>query len=256
MNDLGGYFKIADEINSKVSDFLLSNFGPVKEMKQKSGNHYGIAEDIKSNAMYEEFLSKATPDIALYTEEGQKNLNSDLVWVIDPIEGTNNYASGIPMWATQIALLYKKEPVLGIVNAPYLKQKFIGVKGEGATLNGKKISPTPLTDLQRAIVDICRGSRDEDKDWSLEVLGKTIKKIKTMRYYGATGLAISYAAAGMTDMHINKGSDIYDYSAGVAIAGEAGATVVNLNGDSWKIDDSGVIVSNKILTEKILAIIN
>lgn len=256
MNDLDKYFRIVEEINSKVADFLLSRLGSVKEITHKQDSHYGIEEDLESNAMYENFLKERTPEIGLYTEEGERDLKKDLVWVIDPIEGTSNYRAGNPFWATQIALIYKNEPVLGIVNAPSLKQKFYAIKGSGAFLNAKKIHPTTLSDLNKALIDMGRGTKDEDKDWFSTTLAKLSKRVRTHRNFGACGLCISYCAAGITDIYLNSGSQIYDVMPGFLIAKESGAKVLNAEGFDWTINDKLILVSNEALANDTLKIIS
>jgi myo-inositol-1(or 4)-monophosphatase len=247
MDDLAKYFKIAEDISGDVSEFLLSNFGSLKEISQKSGNHYGIKEDLESNRMYEDYLSSETPEIALFTEEGQRNLDNDLVWVIDPIEGTSNYRAGNPFWCTQISLLKKGKPVFAIVNAPVLKQNFRAISGGGSSLNGNTISPSPLTDLSKALVEMGRGTKDIDKDWFTGTLTKISKRVRTTRSFGACGLGICYAACGITDAYLNFGGQIYDFIPGSFIAKEAGIQVLNLEGDEWKLGDKGVLVANSEL---------
>lgn len=255
MNDLDKYFKIATEINDKVASFLLSKFGSLKEITHKSDSHYGIAEDKESNEMYEDYLKDKTPEVALFTEEGERNLESDWVWIIDPIEGTSNYRAGNPFWATQIGLLYKNEPVVAIINVPFLKQKFWATKESGAYLNGNKINGSELTDLKKALIDLGRGTTDADKDWLVKTIGKVSKCLRATRYFGSTGLGISYTAAGITDIYLNSGSHIYDYVPGALVAKEAGLEVLNMGGTDWKVGDKGILVSNQKLAEDLLKII-
>ncbi len=250
------YFEIAEKINNEVSVYLSDNFGPVKEMTQKAGSHYSIKEDLVANQMYEEFLRKETPEVALYTEEGERNLASDLVWVIDPIEGTSNYRSGNPFFATQIVLVEKNEPVVSVVNSPILKQKFTAIKGQGAFLNEEKIKPTSQVELPKSLVEMGRGTADADKDWYVDTLGKIIKKVKTCRSFGSAGLCLSYTAAGIFDVYINNGSQIYDLVSGALIATEAGASVLNFEGRKWSITDGdNIVVSNSELSQQILKLI-
>lgn len=256
MIDLIKYYKIAKEVNKMASKFLISRFGSVKEMTHKSESHYGIDEDVEANTLYENFLKSKTPEVALYTEEGERNLERDLVWVIDPIEGTSNYRAGNPFWATQIALLYKKEPVIGIVNAPVLKQNFYAIKGGGAFLNKDRISVSPLKELNKAVIDIVRGTKNEDKDWVVKTLNGLIKKVRTNRMFGACSLDISYCAAGITDALIIKGVNLYDLAPGSVIAKEAGAEVLDIAGNNWTISNDSFLTGNKILTGDILKIVN
>lgn len=250
------YFEIAKRINEEVASYLSENFGDTKEMTQKEGSHYGIKEDLVANKMYEDFLSKETPEVALYTEEGERNLDSDLVWVIDPIEGTSNYRSGNPFFATQIALIEKNQAVLSIVNAPVLKQMFTAIRGSGAYLNGKKIKPSSQNSLDKSLVDMGRGTTDDDKVWFVETLGKVIKKFKTTRSFGSAGLCLSYAAAGIFDVYINNGSQIYDLASGALVAEESGAVVTNFAGESWSIENGrSIVVANQHLLAEVLKLI-
>ncbi len=255
MIDLDKYFKVAETINDKVSDFLLDSFGGQKNMIHKSDSHYSISEDLKSNEMYESYLKENTPEVALYTEEGERNLNNDLVWVVDPIEGTSNYRGGNPFFASQIALLYKDEPVIAIVNAPVLKQKFSAIKGRGSFLNGKPIKPTTLTDISKTLLEMSRGTKDSDKDWYVETMRKVIKKVRTVRSFGSTGLCLSYLAAGIVDIYVSSGSQPYDYLPGSLIVRESGAVTLNEDGDGWDYKDSLMLASNQKLATEMLKII-
>jgi myo-inositol-1(or 4)-monophosphatase len=255
-NKLARYENTAGEINSLAAEFLKSHFGTPKTSTHKSDSHYGIQEDLEANKMYEDYLRKNTPEVALFTEEGERNLDNEFVWVVDPIEGTSNYKSCNPFWATQIALLQDGEPVISVVNAPVLGQKFTAVKGEGAYLNGIKIKPTSLKELNLALIDMCRGTKDIDKEWMASTLSKVIKHVRTNRVFGSSGLQTAYSASGITDIFINNGSQLYDILPGILIAREAGASVLNFNGGEWTSEDSGYIVSNKILAEAVIKLLN
>ncbi|AKM83570.1 hypothetical protein A2422_01730 [Candidatus Woesebacteria bacterium RIFOXYC1_FULL_31_51] len=255
MTDPGELFNIADKVVDEVSSFLQENFGKTKKMTHKTDSHYGIDDDIKCNEIYESYLKNKTPQIALFTEEGEQNLNSEYVWIVDPIEGTSNYRAGNPFFATVIALLHNNEPVLSIVNAPILKQKFYAINGKGAYLNGNKILPTKLDELDKALVDFGRGMKNIDKEWYVATLSKLNNHIRTNRTFGACGLDICYCAAGITDIYINSGSQIYDYIAGAFIARESGAEVLNFKGNHWSINDKDILVSNKSLSNAIIKLL-
>ena len=249
------YYEYASQISSIVGSFLKKDFGKSFKMTHKIDSHYGIENDITANKMYEDYLREKTPEIALYTEEGEKNLNSDLVWVIDPIEGTSNYRAGNPFWATTICLIYKNEPQLSIVNAPILNQVFFAIKGSGAFLNGEKIKISNVDNLKLALVDIGRGTKVEDKDWYINTLIKLRDFIRTNRTFGACGLDSSYCAAGITDVYINSGSQIYGYLAGSLLVSEAGGVVKNFRGLDWSLKDKDFLASNQKLTDDIIKLL-
>ena len=255
MIDINKYFKIADEINNKVATFLLEKFGTKKEMFRKTDSHIGIPEDVESNNEYVNFLEAKSPNAGLYTEEGNKDLKSDMIWVVDSIEGTSNYRSGNPFWATQIALLYENDPLLAIVNAPSLNQKFWAMKARGAFLNGKKIRVNKLKDLGMALVDFGRGTKDVDKDWAAITLSNLGRKIRTNRAYGSSGLGIAYCAAGISDAYLASGGKVYDYLPACLIIREAGGVALNLKGKDWRMEDPDVLATNEALAGDILEVL-
>lgn len=255
MSNLDDFLKIANKIVNDVSKFLVDDFGAKKEMTHKTQSHFGIKNDLIANKMYEDYFKAKTPEISLYTEEGDKNLNHGYVWVIDPIEGTSNYRAGNPFWATQISLLNNSVPVLSIVNAPFLKMKFTAIKNKGAFLNSKKISVSSEENLDRALVDFGRGTKDSDKDWFSIVLSKLIKKIRTNRTFGACGLDIAMCAAGITDAYINLGSEIYDYLPASLLVSESGGNIVNFKGEKWTINDPDFLCGNTKIVSDILKLI-
>jgi myo-inositol-1(or 4)-monophosphatase len=115
MKSLEEYLEIAQKITDLAGDFALENFGPFKQTFHKSGLEYGIEEDKQTNLLYEDFLKTHTPEVALYTEEGEKTLDNELVWTVDPIDGTSNYGVGNAYFNTQISLLKNHLPVIGII---------------------------------------------------------------------------------------------------------------------------------------------
>jgi myo-inositol-1(or 4)-monophosphatase len=249
------YLKIALEVSEKAGEYLVSVFGEEKEMFHKEHAHYGIKEDKIANDLYEKFLKEKTPEIGLYTEEGEQDLSKDLVWVVDPIDGTSNFRVANPFFNTQIALLDKGEPVVAVVFAPILNQRFQAIKNMGAFLNGKKISVTSLTEMQKSIISIQKGPKPEDSEWVAKVMGKVLPHLRSYRNNGSTGVELCFVAAGMFDGMINHGSALYDYAPGVLLVREAGGVVTNFEGKDWTIEDRNLVASNLQLKEQILKIL-
>lgn len=259
MINLDKYFNIATKAVDEVSKYLLANFGRIKDFKVKGPSDIYIKQDIEANRLYEEFFKKETPKISLFTEEGSKKLTDDLVWVIDPIEGTSNYRVGIPFFSTTICLLYDKKPRLAIVCAPALNQIFFAIKGKGTFLNNKRVGATNIKDLKLAMISLGRGRKPEDKKWVAETAGLLLPKVRTLRTLGSAGLEMAYTAAGMLDIYLARGIEagegIYDILPGLLLLRESGCKVVNENGNSYKIGDRLLLASNKELVSRVLKII-
>ena len=250
------YLKIANKVVDAAADYLIKKFGSIKKMSHKEGSHYGIREDIDCNRLYEKLLTRYTPEFSLYTEEGKKSLENEYVWVVDPIDGTSNYSVGNPFFATQICLLAREEPVLSVVYAPLLKQRFVATKGGGSFLNNNQVFVGMLEDMKRAVLVVGKGTNPQDTDWYIDTIAKVLKSVRTVRNFGSCGLEMSYVASGKLDIYLNHGSHIYDYAPGVLMVSESGGQVINGDGKAWSIADKLLIASNKNLVSKVLEIIN
>lgn len=250
------YYDIALRVARKAGKFLIKNFGPIKKATHKSNYHFGIEDDLKLNNFYEETLTKLTPEVALYTEEGEKNLDNDLVWVVDPIDGTSNYRVGNPFYVTQICLLSKNEPVVSVVYAPSLDQIFTAVKGQGTYLNNKKVKVSPVEKLSTSLISIGKGTKYDDRLWYGGVLKNIMEHVRTFRHFGSAGLELAYTACGKIDIYMNKGSQLYDYAPGSLLIEESGGKFTNFTGKSWNIYDDSILASNPKLHNQILAVLN
>lgn len=257
--DLNSYFQIADKAVNKASKYLLSEFGAIKKFTIKGPSDIQVKEDIKANKIYEKFLQKETPNVLLFTEEGRRQLSDGLVWVVDPIEGTSNYRVGIPFFATTICLIYKKKPILSIVCAPALNQKFHAIKGKGAFLNSKNINRSNQKDLENAMIAVARGRKQEDKIWHAKIIVSLLSKVRTSRNLGSAGLDMAYTAAGMLDVYLSRGLEagggIYDIFPGLLLLQESGCEVVNEKGKNFKLGDRLLLASNETLVKKVLDVI-
>ena len=102
------------------------------------------------------------------------------------------------------------------------------------------------------MVNVGKGTGSDNLKWWGNMMSDIAPNVRTVRLYGATGIDICYVASGKLDLHINHGSHNYDYTPGSLIAEEAGASVINFEGDHWKINDSDIIIANKSLSTYIL----
>lgn len=255
MKSLDDYLEIANKVTDLVGEFALKNFGEKKVTFHKAGLEYTIDEDKKANDLYEQFLKKETPEVVLYTEEGEKNLDSDLVWTIDPIDGTTNYSKGNPFWNTQICLLKNHQPVVSIVYAPALNQKFTARKGGGVFLNGKKIGISKVDSLEMATFVTSSGNRREDRVLMGKIIEKLLVAMKSPRIFSSIGLELSFTASSMIDLFWGSGASTWDYAPGVLLIREAGGIVLNFEGKDWTIDDKTLVASNEILAKQVLELL-
>lgn len=163
------------------------------------------------------------PGDAVMGEE-QGGAAADRLWIIDPIDGTANFAHGDLQWCVSIGYLENGRPELGLIYAPALDEMFIGRRGHGATLNGAPIRASDTTDIARATLEIGWSNRRPLDEYLSRVracfeAGANVKRSAS----GAMGLA--YCACGRTDGYAESHINAWDVAAGVVIAAEAGAYI-------------------------------
>jgi myo-inositol-1(or 4)-monophosphatase len=194
-------------------------------------------------------LNALWPEIAFLGEEmsiekQQELLHSKAVWCLDPIDGTSNFASGIPFYAVSLALVENQEAVLGLIYDPMRKECFTAVKGEGCWLNGIELSNGNSGDgeLQLdemiAVVDLKRLEKS--------MLGTICRghPFRSQRNFGSCALEWCWLAAGRVQLYIHGGQKQWDYAAGVLILKEAGGVASTIEGEevfSQKLEPRSVI---------------
>ncbi|MGZ5298025.1 MAG: inositol monophosphatase family protein [Actinomycetota bacterium] len=136
----------AEELADRAGDMALSYFRHDPEVTWKADATPVTEADLAIEAMIREELGRRFPDDAIRGEEGGIEGSSERMWIVDPIDGTRNYAAGIQIWANLLALKVGDEYVLGLVNAPALGERYAAVRGEGATWNGE---PMHVSDVER-----------------------------------------------------------------------------------------------------------
>lgn len=207
--------------------------------------------DFASEQCLIDFIRQHFPDDGIVSEEGTQSADeserSDSYrWILDPIDGTVNYANRIPGWAISIGLLFGNEPVGGIVTAPALRERFRAVKGQGATLNGKSLRVNTKTSLREGLVvtgfPYDRAQRAEPLCAALENMLRTAGGVRRL---GAAALDFCYVADGRFVGYYEMALKPWDAAAGYLIASEAGAQISNMSGAAFDIfGTSGVVVTN------------
>ncbi len=159
----------------------------------------------------------------LAEESGDNSGNAEWVWVIDPLDGTTNYAAGLPLFAVSIGIRYRGETVCGVVYAPYLDEMFTAISGQGAKLNGREIHASACNRLDRAVVSTgFPVDKAETRDNNLDNVARVMPLVRGLRRLGAASLDLCYVAAGILDGYWEMGLHEWDVCAGELIVREAG----------------------------------
>ncbi|MGH3714562.1 MAG: inositol monophosphatase family protein [Micromonosporaceae bacterium] len=206
------------------------------------------------------FLGDATPEIGLIgEEEGATGPDSDLRWVLDPIDGTANLVHGLPLFAVSLALVDSKRPVLGVIDLPLLGDRYTAVEGHGAQVGGQPIRVSETIDLIDAIVtigDYAVGAGAQQKNQlRLAVTTLLAGQVQRVRMFGTAAIDLAWLAGGRTDATVILSNNPWDMAAGAIIAREAGATVADIDGAPHTFDSRATIAANPDLIDKILGLV-
>ncbi len=202
----------------------------------------GIA-DIEANKAIIKVIKENFPSHSILSEESPfENNHSDFKWVLDPVDGTHNFLHNIPIFGTSIALEYKNEVVLGILNFPALGMTAIAEKGKGAFVNGKKIKVSKKNNLEHAFVlfEFSYANRREKTDF----LEKLIHEAIDVRNFGSAIYHLLLIACGKSDGFVILSTNEWDVAAGILLVEEAGGRITDLKGNKYSLNEHKFIISN------------
>lgn len=209
---------------------LEKKFGTVLEISSKEGNHNLVTEcDKAAEEMIITTIHKKFPGHAILAEEsGASTHRNDITWVIDPLDGTVNFAHGVPVFAVSIGVAIEETLSCGVVYQPITKELFFAQKGQGSFLNGKALQVTQTAQLTQAF--LATGfpyNVNEDPLNCIEVFAKLTRLGLPIRRLGSAALDLSYVAAGRFDAYWEASLYPWDFAAGKLIVEEAGGKVTN-----------------------------
>ncbi len=191
-------------------------------------------------------IKEAFPEHGIVSEEtAEKITGSEYKWIIDPIDGTVNFANGIPICCVSIGLEHEGKMLMGAVYNPIINEFYFAEKGKGAFLNDKKIVVSNKTEvLTSCLVTGFPYTYLDQPNGPLEVFARLIKKGIPVRRLGSAAIDLCWVAAGRFDGFYEHQLNAWDSAAGFIIVEEAGGRVTNLKGDTYSPYQPGIIATN------------
>lgn len=244
----------AISVAKKAGTFLLRNFGKETALVKKRGTakEVHLLQDLKSDKLIIREIKRKFPIHNILTEEsGFIDKKSDYTWVIDPLDGSTNFARGNPFFAVSIALMKKKELLVGVVFAPFLKELYVAEKGKGAYLNGKRLHVSRTNAFSKSYFVSCEGG-DANNKRVAKINAAFHPLVKDMRKLGSAALESSSVAAERSEAYIVRQISPWDVAAGVLLVEEAGGKVTDFAGKPWKAKKANLVFSNGKVHQKIL----
>jgi myo-inositol-1(or 4)-monophosphatase len=247
MENLSKYKQVMFEAADEAAKILVKLFDTELEIgRKRSYNDLVTNADKQSESRIKDVIFSYFNDHSFLGEEGGSlDRKSDCVWIVDPVDGTVNYAHSVPIFCVSIALEIKTEIVMGVVYSPMLNEKFWAVKGEGSYLNDKKIFVSGTKYLKDSLlVTGFPYLAKENVDHCLDHFINFVREGLPVRRLGSAALDICYLACGRFDGFWEVDLNPWDVAAAYLILNEAGGKVTDFFGNKYSIYNKQILASN------------
>lgn len=203
-------------------------------------------------------IQKKFPDHQILAEESGKLVqDSTYKWIIDPIDGTVNFAQGIPLNCVSIGIEYEGEIILGAVYNPHLNEFFLAEKGKGATLNEKPIRVSNKTEtIKSCLVTGFPYTYINEPNGPIEVFERFVRKGVSVRRLGSAAIDLCWVACGRLDGFFEQKLEPWDSAAGYLIVEEAGGKVTDFTGQKYSVYQHKILATNGKIHGEMLEVIN
>jgi myo-inositol-1(or 4)-monophosphatase len=236
---------------------MMDRLGGSLEITHKGEVDLVTQVDLALERLITEAIHDRFPDHTVLGEEGWREgeaRDADYAWLFDPLDGTTNYVHGYPMFCVSIALTQRGDVLLGAIYDPLRDELFYAAKGEGATLNDRRIV---VSDTDRLISSLLSTGfpyqRATIPDNNVALLSKVIDRIQGVRRSGSVALDLAYVAAGRLDGHWELHVKPWDTAAGGLLVKEAGGRITGTEGEAWNPFEANVVASNGRIHGELLA---
>ena len=213
-------------------EFAVKKLHKLKVEKKGSTDYVTEVDRRVEQIIFEEIKSYYPEHNFLGEESGEEINNSNVTWILDPIDGTTNFINGFPHYCISLCATIDGIPTHGVIIDPSRREEFSASKGKGAQLNGERIRVSAQKSLTDALLSCC-SRRTPEQDYKYNLLGTFIELYKneiTIRRTGCSALDLAYIAAGRLDGFWGNGLKPWDVAAGIVIAEEAGALLSDFHG--------------------------
>jgi myo-inositol-1(or 4)-monophosphatase len=245
IEDLTSELEVALSAARRADEVLRAGFGAEHAITYKGEVDIVTEIDEEAERVIREELLGTFPTYGMLAEEGGKLAGEeDARWIVDPLDGTTNYAHGLPIFCVSIALERAAEVVLGVVHDPMGEETFVAQRGQGATLNGDPIRVSDTDELIRALIVTGFPYDRAGMPEALELFGRLAASTRGMRRLGSAALDLCYVASGRLDGYYERGIWPWDLAAGSVILEEAGGKLTNYRGDVLDLGGREIVASN------------
>jgi myo-inositol-1(or 4)-monophosphatase len=248
----------AVELAKEAGQVLMDYFERRLVVESKSSEIDLVTEaDVASEKLIVKAIRERYPEHSILSEEGLGEKQAgEFLWLIDPLDGTTNYAHGYPVFCVSIALQREGETVLGVTYDPVQDELFYAEKGQGAYCHGRRLSVSGAVNLRRSL--LATGfpyARASIEDNNVAEFGRIMPRVQGVRRGGAATLDMAYVAAGRLDGYWEFHLSPWDWAAGHLLVQEAGGRTSDVSGQPWRLRSNSMVATNGLLHEELLAVL-
>ena len=246
----------------KTGELIASSFNKTQRIRFKSRYDMVTETDLASEEALIHHLKTITPEIGVLAEESSENLSNyylpeGYLWVLDPLDGTTNFAHGFPHFAISIALVLGGKPVLGVVYDPIKEEMFTAIRGTGAYLNDERLSVSSTTSLDKSLLATGFPYRvRETRQNNLVEFCVFRLACQGIRRTGAAALDLAYVAAHRLDGFWERKLKPWDTAAGILLVTEASGLVSRFDGSDFSIVHQEIVASNGKIHPAMVQLLN
>ena len=241
-------FEVADYAVHLAGNILTERFITAKDVNFKSEGNPVSDVDIEVEQAVISHLQSEFPSFSILSEESPPiETDSPYSWIIDPLDGTRNYISGIPHFCTTIALSKNGSVLLGITYDPIRKETFSSQKGLGAFINQSPLSVSKKQNLKSSILGLDIGYYADHAKAATKLVQDFQYQTQAIRILGSAALGLAYAASGRLDIYCHFSLEPWDLAAGILFIQEAGGVATDMQLKPADLHSKSVLVSNSAL---------
>ncbi|MFH1875874.1 MAG: inositol monophosphatase [Candidatus Omnitrophota bacterium] len=247
--------QVSIDAAQRAGKYLFDNFGNISTIESKGDRNLATNIDKEAERIIVDKIKSAFPTHGILAEEGSNSqLESEYVWVIDPLDGTHNFIRGINIFGVSIGVVRNNVFIAGVIYMPVTDELYVAERGGGAYKNDKKIKVSSARNLKECSISFDSSIRYAPSVM-LKALGELAGSVFNIRMFGSSVRALSYIAEGTLDFSVEYFDHPWDFSGGVCIIEEAGGMLTTLRGESLSYRDIGYIASNGHMHEEVGSLI-
>ena len=246
---------VCENAARRAGELVLNRFRTDIEVSLKGRANVVTDADLASERLILDYVRDEYPDFGILSEESDPVAGaSPLTWVVDPIDGTRNFAEGIPHFCIVVAIANGDQVVAGVTYDPVRDELFSAQQGAGAYLDGQRIHISDRENIDDAILGFDLGYDFGQAKHLMEMVAGIWPQISGYRLMGSSAMSIAYTAAGRIDLYAHHSLSSWDIASGILLAREAGATVLDrATLEPATLFSPGLIIAHPTLLDQFLA---